>query len=82
MGCLPPLVYVGAVAIGGLLRPGYNHLAHAISELIAAGAPNKPLLNPLFTFYDILLAAFVPAFGSDRCMACGPIGATRWPAWR
>ena len=29
-----------------------------------------------------MLAAFVPASGSDRCLACGPTGATRWPAWR
>jgi hypothetical protein len=57
-GLLAPLVYVGAVILGGLLRPGYSHVAHAISELIAAGAPNTMLLNPLFTLYDILLAAF------------------------
>jgi hypothetical protein len=44
--------------LGGLLRPGYSHISHAISELIAAGAPNTTLLIPLFTLYDILLAAF------------------------
>jgi hypothetical protein len=57
-GVLAPLVYVGAVMLGGLLRPGYSHISHAISELIAAGAPNTTLLIPLFTLYDILLAAF------------------------
>jgi hypothetical protein len=57
-GLLGALIYVGAVILGGLLRPSYSHVAHAISELIAVGAPNKPLLNALFTLYDILLAAF------------------------
>ena len=53
-----PFVYIGAVILGGLLRPGYSHIAHAISELIATGAPNTALLNPLFTLYNILLATF------------------------
>jgi len=57
-GVLAPLVYVGTVILGGLLRPGYSHISHAISELIAAGAPNTTLLIPLFTLYDILLAGF------------------------
>jgi len=57
-GVLAPLVYVGAAILGGLLRPGYSHISHAISELIAAGAPNTTLLIPLFTLYDILLAGF------------------------
>jgi hypothetical protein len=57
-GMLAALIYVGTVILGGLLRPSYSHVAHAISELIAAGAPNTALLNPLFTLYDILLAAF------------------------
>jgi hypothetical protein len=49
---------LGTVILGGLLRPGYSHVAHAISELIAAGTPNTALLTPLFTLYDLLLAAF------------------------
>jgi hypothetical membrane protein len=57
-GMLAALIYIGTVILGGLLRPGYSHVAHAISELIAAGAPNTALLTPLFTLYDLLLAAF------------------------
>jgi hypothetical protein len=57
-GVLAPLVYVVAGILGGLLRPGYSQSVHAISELIARGAPNTSLLIPLFTLYDILLAAF------------------------
>ena len=61
-GLLAPLVYVSTVILGGLLRLGYSHITHAISELIAAGAPNTTLLIPLFTLYDILLAAFGAGF--------------------
>ena len=53
-GLLAPVVYVTAVILGGLLRPGYDHLGQYVSELIAAGAPNKPLLDPLFALYNIL----------------------------
>ena len=57
-GMLAALIYMGTIILGGLLRPGYSHITHAISELIAAGAPNTTLLIPLFTLYDMLLVIF------------------------
>lgn len=57
-GILAPVIYVGTVLLGGILRPGYSHLAEAISELVAAGAPNKPLLSSLFIVYNVLCSAF------------------------
>ena len=57
-GVLASLVYVGAVILGGLLRSGYSHLADPISELTAAGAPNKTLLDILFLVYNLLVIAF------------------------
>ena len=57
-GILAPLIYIGTVLLGGILRPGYSHLAEAISELVAAGAPNKPLLSSLFIIYNVLCSAF------------------------
>lgn len=57
-GILAPIIYVGTVLLGGILRPGYSHLAEAISELVAAGAPNKPLLSSLFIVYNVLCSAF------------------------
>jgi len=47
-----------AVVVGGILRPGYSHIAQYISELIEAGAPNKAILDPLFAIYNILTIAF------------------------
>jgi hypothetical protein len=57
-GAAAVVVYLAAVVLGGLLSPGYNHLSMAVSELIAAGAPNKLLLDALFTAYNVLLGVF------------------------
>lgn len=57
-GTLAPVVYVGTVILGGILRPEYSHVGQAISELVAAGAPNKPLLSALFIVYNTLCGAF------------------------
>lgn len=57
-GMLAAIIYVGTVILGGLLRPGYSHVAEAISELVAAGAPNRTLLSSLFLLYNALLSFF------------------------
>jgi hypothetical protein len=51
-------VYVGTVILGGFFRPNYSHIAQAVSDLIATGAPNKTLLDPLFAIYNLLSIAF------------------------
>lgn len=40
-GMLASIVYLTAVVIGGLMRPGYNHMLNFISNLIGSDAPNK-----------------------------------------
>jgi hypothetical protein len=63
-GVLAALAYVAAVLVGGLLRPGYDHLVEPVSELMAAGAPNKTLLDVLFLVYNGLVIVFgVGLFG-------------------
>lgn len=57
-GMLAAVIYVGTVILGGFLRPDYSHVAEAISELVAAGAANRPLLSSLFLLYNALLALF------------------------
>lgn len=57
-GILAPLVYVGTVILGGLLRPNYSHIAQPVSDLVASGAPNKSLLDPLFGLYNLLTIGF------------------------
>lgn len=40
------------------MRSGYSHSYHAVSELLEAGAPNKPLLDTLLSISDILAILF------------------------
>lgn len=59
------VVYTFTVLLGGALRPGYDHLVQPISELTAAGAQNKPLLDMLFLVYNVLLIGFgIGVFGA------------------
>jgi hypothetical protein len=57
-GMLAAFVYVGTVVLGGILRPGYSHVTESVSELVAAGAPNKLLLSSLFILYNLLCIIF------------------------
>jgi hypothetical protein len=81
-GVLAPLAYVMAVIVGGILRPGYSHIARYVSELIESGAPNKALLDPLFALYNVLTIAFgvglflyVKAIPQSRRKMLGIVGA-------
>ncbi len=51
-------VYVLTVILGGFLWAGYSHIEQPVSDLIAAGAPNKPLLDSFFALYNLLTIAF------------------------
>lgn len=57
-GIIAPIFYIVPTIIGGLLRPGYNHLFNSVSDLLASGASNKKFLVPLFTIYPVLLSIF------------------------
>jgi len=57
-GILATAVYVITVILGGILTPEYSHISQAVSDLIAAGAPNKSLLDLLFALYNLLVIAF------------------------
>ena len=57
-GAAAAFVYILAVVAGGAIRPGYDHVSQFVSELIATGAPNKMLLDPIFAVYNILTMVF------------------------
>jgi len=57
-GTTAAMIYVGTVILGALIRPDYSHIADAISELVADGAPNRAMLSLLFLIYNLLLSAF------------------------
>ncbi len=64
-GIAAPLLYVVTVVLGGVLRPGYDHLSMAVSELIESGAPNLLLLVILLGVYNLLLIGFAWAEGMN-----------------
>ena len=79
-GMLIPMVYVFMYLLGGALRPGYSHISNSVSELLAPGAPNKPLLMTIQTIYALLHIVFgfgVLRFvqGSAHDQLLGRIGA-------
>jgi hypothetical protein len=51
-------IYVGTTFLGGLLDPAYSQISRTVSELTAAGAPDRALLALLYVGYNVLLAAF------------------------
>ena len=57
-GMLIPAMYVIMYILGGALRPGYNHISDSVSELLAPGAPNKPLLVVFQITYALLHILF------------------------
>ncbi len=52
-GILSPLFYLLHVVLGGILWKGYNHLVQPISDLTAAGAPDRGLLEIITAIYGI-----------------------------
>jgi len=57
-GIAAPILYVATAIVGAALRPDYNHIVNAISELLSNGAPNKAVLDIVFNIYNTLLLAF------------------------
>jgi hypothetical protein len=52
------LLYVALNVIGAQRFPGYSLTSQTISELIAIGAPSRPLVTLLMAAYAVLLYAF------------------------
>jgi hypothetical protein len=50
-GLLIPVSYILLYLVGGAPRPGYSHVSDSVSELLTAGAPNKPLLLAIQLVY-------------------------------
>jgi hypothetical protein len=70
-GILAPLFYIIPTIIGGLLRPGYNHLSNSVSDLLVSGAPNKIYIVGPFTLYPIFLCIF--GFGLFSVLKSQPL---------
>ncbi len=78
-GVLAPVVYVAAVVLGGILTPGYSHVAGPVGALTMAGAPAALAIIPLFALYNALLVAFAFTLRDvlfDRGVRTGLLGPT------
>jgi len=56
-GVAAAAAYAGSVLLGGLIVPGYSHLANSVSELTSPGAPHRALLGAGFAIYNVAVAA-------------------------
>jgi hypothetical protein len=57
-GILSSLLYVATVVLAPMRWEGYSSTSQTVSELIAIGAPTRPLVVPLFLAYSVLVFAF------------------------
>lgn len=57
-GIIAPISYLSLAIIGGLLRPGYSHITHSVSELLVVGAPNKLLMDTMLIIYGVLMTLY------------------------
>ena len=57
-GILASLLYAVADALGAVAWPGYSHASQTVSELMAIGAPSRPLVLSLMTVRSLFLLAF------------------------
>lgn len=65
-GILSSLLYVGTDILAGMQWEGYSYTSQAVSELMAIGAPTRPLVISLFGIYTVLVIAFgLGVWGTD-----------------
>jgi membrane protease YdiL (CAAX protease family) len=57
-GIASSVLYIATDVLGALIYPGYSYIDHTISELSAIGAPSRPFVVPLFSFYPPLVLLF------------------------
>ena len=57
-GIISSLLYVGTDIFAAMSWEGYSYTSQAVSELMAIGAPTRPLLVALFSVYNPLVIAF------------------------
>lgn len=71
-GILSATAFLAGDLLGAAATPGYSPTGQAISELVAIGAPAKPLVDPFLLAFHALAIPF--ALGLHRAVAPGPGG--------
>ena len=65
---LSSLLYVSADILAAIQWENYSFISQSVSELMAIGAPTRPLLIILVSIYNVL----VVAFGLGICISRSP----------
>lgn len=60
-GVAGPAAFIGAWALGGAIRDGYDPVTDAISRLAEIGAPTRPLMTAGFVAFGVGLPSFAVA---------------------
>lgn len=55
-GIVAVTTYVAATVVGGLVHPGYSHVADPISELTSSAAPHRAALAAAYVVYNLACA--------------------------
>jgi hypothetical protein len=64
-GVLSSLLYVATDVLAPMRWEAYSSTSQTVSELIAIGAPTRPLVLPLMITYSVLVFAFGWGFGDQ-----------------
>jgi hypothetical protein len=75
-GVAGPAAFVGAWAVGSVVRKGYSPARDAISRLAEQGAPTAPLMTAGFVAYGTLVPVFATALprGARAAVAVSGLG--------
>jgi amino acid transporter len=57
-GIVSSVLYVGSDILAAMRWEGYSYASQSVSELMAIGAPTRPLLVAFFIPYNVLVTAF------------------------
>ncbi len=57
-GTLAAVIYAATVVVGGLVTPGYDHVADPVSTLYQSGAANGPVIALTFAIYNVAIMLF------------------------
>jgi hypothetical protein len=66
-GISSSLLYTAILLVAPMLWEYYSSTSKIVSELMAIGAPSRPLVVPLMLTYDVLVIAFTLGVWGSTC---------------
>jgi hypothetical protein len=66
-GILSSLLYTAILLVAPMLWENYSSTSKIVSELMAIGAPSRPLVVPLMLTYEVFVIAFTLGVWGSTC---------------